>query len=245
MSISDTLSEVQSNLQEMMRKYKFKKANNQRKEATELQYDLGKCRGRLESASNDLRNTIRVQSKNIRVGIEEHRDTMLQEQILWDAAVSYLLIQDAVYAMKTIGSYDTVSHAYEMLTAAVRQIEGKKTIDKPSIFKKTKRNEYGYINSAEAIKSKETLLDTFFAELKQTGDIDACIENAAFPSDIDAERRFAASGSASAAVKGQASSDLDKYAAILGGAGGEQQKQNFEINENDLNVMSDIHPPKV
>ena len=180
MAIQDTIKDVQSSLQEILRKHKFKKANLARAEQAELQYSLGKCRGKLEVSSSDFKRTIRVQAKNIREGIAAHQDTVLQEQILWDAAIGYMLVQDAVYALKSINSYDSVSHAYEYLDAAVKQMAGKKaSVPKALGFRDSKdRNRFGYVTSDAAVKEKEDLLDGIFEELKQTGDIDACITKA-------------------------------------------------------------------
>lgn len=177
MSISDSLESAKSALSDFKRNMAFKKANKDRQAAVQLQSDLAKCRGKLEICEKEFSRTIRTQSANIRAGQREGMDTLLQEQILWDAAVGYMLVRDAVYAIKTITNYDSVEHAYEMLEQATAQMANKPgtTLKNKLIGSKKERDEYGYITSSNAQKEKERMLEMFFDKLKITGDIEACI----------------------------------------------------------------------
>lgn len=182
MTISDSLAEAKNALAEVKKKHQFKKANQERQKAVQLQSDMAKCRGKLEICKNDFDRTIRTQCNNIRKGQRDGMDTLLQEQILWNAALGYLLVRDAIYALQTINSYDSVQHAYEMLEQATLQLT--KPGKKGSVFgadTKKERNEYGYITSRRTRKEKERMLELMFDKLKLTGDIEQCIEELNHP----------------------------------------------------------------
>ena len=182
MTILDSLAEAKDALAEAKKKHQFKKANQERQKMAQLQSDLARCRGKLEICKNDFDRTIRAQCKNIRKGQQDGMDTLLQEQILWNAALGYLLVRDAIYAVQTVNSYDSVQHAYEMLEQATLQLT--KPGKKGSVFgtdTKKERNEYGYITSRRSRKEKERMLELMFDKLKLTGDIEQCIEELNHP----------------------------------------------------------------
>lgn len=238
MAITDSLGEVKDYLGQVKRKYRFRQANLTREKAVELQTTLAQCRGKLEICKKDLNRSINTQSRNICEGMKQGADTIIQEQIMWDAAIGYMLVRDAIYALETINSYDSVSHAYEMLDAAMKQIAGKKSgfPGNMKIGSTKERNAYGYITSATARKEKEELLDSFFENLKREGDIEKHLAEARTPAAMQAERRYAYTQDTDTA------SGMDARRARLEGVedGGNQQ-DNFESGMNNL---MDIHPPK-
>ncbi|MBR3474767.1 MAG: hypothetical protein IKH34_06845 [Oscillospiraceae bacterium] len=179
MSLTDSLEAAKDSLNEFKRKRRFRKANKQREEAAQLQSDLLKCRGKLESCRADFARTVRTQAANIRKGQSEGMDTLLQEQILWDAAVGYLLVRDAIYSIQTLNNYDSVDHAYSMLEQATKQMMNKRNhMDSLKLGGKKKRDEYGYITSDSSRKEKEQMLELIFEKVKQTGDIETCVNEA-------------------------------------------------------------------
>lgn len=180
MAVMDSLEKAQTMVKDLKKKIRYSKENRNREAAANLQFELMKCRGQLEVCRKDYQRTIRNQSESIQKGIVEHHDTLVQEQILWDSAIGYMLVQDAIFALSSVNSYDSVSHAYEMLDSAMKQISGRKT-DLSKFFHlggNKKRNEYGFITSKTAIQEKEELLNSFFEELKLSGDIEECFRNA-------------------------------------------------------------------
>ena len=247
MSITDTLDDVKASVKELMRKHRFKKANMERKEAAELQNALGKCRGQLELCRKDFARSIRTQSKNIAEGQRTGMETIIHEQMMWDAAIGYMLVNDAIFALKSISTYDSIAHAYEMLEAATKQMSGKKSgLGSVVHIGSTKgRNSYGYITSTAAVKEKEDLLNSFFEQLKVTGDIEACLAATRNPAAYQAELRGAytdSSGLTAPTASGVYGSDLDAYMRKLGGA--EQSDAEAEDYEEAMGDMLDIHPPK-
>jgi len=242
MAISDKISEVKNSLKDIKRKYRFKKARMLREDAAALQATMAKCRGQLEICRNDFNRAINSQSRNIAEGTRTGKDTAIQEQILWDAAIGYLLVQDAIFALDTISSYDSVSHAYDMLDAAMKQVAGKKR-EFPAGMKiggTKERNAYGYITSSAALKAKAELLDSFFEDLKQNGNIEACLANARVPGDRQAELRRAYSGENGGST--EQVPDLDAYMNRLNSVPDKQAAE--EEFDKDLDAMQSIHPPK-
>lgn len=247
MAIIDVLDDAKARLHEIKRKYKFKQARKAREQAVDLQVALAECRGKLETCRKDLNRTIKTQSRNIGEGVKEGADTIIQEQILWDAAIGYMLVRDAIFALKTINSHDSVSHAYDMLDAAVKQMSVKKSGGfKPLMVHSEKdRNAYGYINSGKAVKEKEEMLDTFFEQLKVTGDIDECLAGARNPAARQADlRRAYTQGSMSSELNTDGAvpdSEMDELMGRLSAVPGEAGIQ--DDFSNDLADMMDIHPP--
>lgn len=230
-----------------MRKRRFKKANMDRQEAAELQSSLAKCRGKLELCRKDFARSIRTQSKNIAEGQRAGMETIIHEQMMWDAAIGYMLVNDAIFALKSISTYDSIAHAYEMLEAATKQMSGKKSGlgSVVHIGSKKERNSYGYITSTAAAKEKEELLNSFFERLKVTGDIEACLETAKDPAAHQAELRGAYtdnSARAESTAPGMYGSDLDAYMRRLDGdaKSGAAEEDYTEAMDD----MLDIHPPK-
>ena len=174
------LERARNALDEMKKKIRYNKANTEREKAAALQYDLMVCRSQLEGIRKDLERTIRVQSRNIREGRMENMDTSVQVGILEEAALSYILVKDAIYSLKTVNSYDSVSYAYELLDAAVAQMTGKRKGKKDpfAFFSQAKRRpEYAQLTSAETLQRKMDQRDGLMTDLINTGDIETCLSN--------------------------------------------------------------------
>ena len=238
MSMSDMIQDVKDTLNELKRKYRFKKARMLQEDKVELQVTLAKCRGKLEICKKDFNRAINTQSRNINDGKKIGADTIIQEQIMWDAAIGYMLVRDAIFALETISSYDAVSHAYEMLDAAMKQIAGKKSgfPGGMKIGSTKERNAYGYITSSAALKAKEEQLDQFFEELKVKGNIEERLANAHLPGATNAELRHAYTNET------EAQSELDSFMERLSNV---EDGQIAEVDfEHGMDAMLDIHPPK-
>lgn len=244
MPISDTLDDVKASVKEIMRKHRFKKANMERREAAELQSSLAKCRGKLEVCRKDFARSIKTQSKNIAEGQRTGMETIIHEQMMWDSAIGYMLVNDAIFALKSISTYDSIAHAYDMLEAAAKQMSGKKSgLGRVTHIGSTKkRDSYGYITSEAAVREKEELLGSFFEQLKVTGDIEACLEAARDPAAHQAELRGAyTGGSGLTEPAASGASDLDAYMRRLDGQAKPAAAADYTGAMSD---MLDIHPPK-
>lgn len=245
-----SLSNAKQILEDLKRKYRYKKANDALKQESEVQYQLGVCRGKLELSMDELDDAIRTQSANIRAGQQTQASAVydtganeldtIQQQMLWDAAIAYMLTKDALVAIKTIGSRDSIASAYEMLDAAVSQMTGKKQhkfLKLPQVRAALGRSSYSYITSEQALAEKEEQLDQIFETLVQTGDIEACLVQAEHPGAVQAKRgvmaqsgRTPRSGGAGESYKERLSHVSDTYDDDV-----------YEITED----MKDVHAPSV
>ena len=229
MSISEKLGDAKRALAELKKNHRYKKANAAMAQNIELQMALGKCRGRLEVCLRDFNRIIQTQSKNIAEGRRGGFDTIIQEQQLWDAAIGYMLVKDAIFALKTIGNHDAIANAYEMLDAAVNQMSGKgsKLRHMPQIGILRDRGIYKKLTSQEAIQEKEQLLDAFFETLKETGNIEGCLSGMEHPGATEATRR-------AGAVSTSATDLHDRLNSIPGDA------EEPEISAERIKEMSDF-----
>lgn len=225
MSITDTLERAKESLAELKQNRKFKKANMKRQEQTELQTALANCSGKLEICKKDFNRTIKNQTRNIREGKSIGMDVQIQEGMLWDAAIGYMLVRDAIFSLRSINSHESVAHAYEMLDEAVRVMSGKRSSALRRITKEQDRNRFGYVTSQAALREKEDLLDTFFAELELTGDIETCLANALDPKAIGAARRNSLSNDP----------EMERARASL-----ERLKQQNSAAEEDENILDSM-----
>ena len=152
-------------------------ADKQRKGHIDLLDDMSKCRGKLGVSRTKFLLCIQEQSKAIREGMKEGFDTHVQEKTLKEAAIGYLLVRDAIFALESVNSYDSVEHANELLAEAIGVMTGKqRPRDRLFFGGQRKRDAYGFINSSAALREKDDMVESFFMELKMTGDIDQCIE---------------------------------------------------------------------
>ena len=234
-----SLSNAQKMLADLKKKYRYAKNNQARAQAADLQYDLMKCRGELELSKKELDRAIRTQSQNIVAGKKTGANTLIQEQMLWDAAIAYMLVKDAIYAMTTISTHDSISYAYEMLDKAANQMTGKKKnkfFKLPQVRAARSRDGYSYITSEEALTQKEQLLEQFFETLKETGNIEDCLETVKHPGEIAAER--AEAYTQGGAVPQPNGGTADEYDARLAKLQTEKPKADF----SNLNIGMNIHP---
>lgn len=175
------LEKAREMLAKIKKDRRYQKANNSRQAAAQLQYDLTVCRSQLEGSRTDLDRVIRVQSRNIQAGEAQGADTSIQRRLLQEAALGYLLIKDAIYALTTISSYDSISYAYEVLDAAVEQLSNKpkkmrKLSDLPAFCANRRRNGYEALSSPERQTEKELLCERMMPELIRLGDIETVLQ---------------------------------------------------------------------
>lgn len=245
-----SLSNAKQILEDLKKKYRYKKTNDALKQESEVQYQLGVCRGKLELSLNELDNVIRTQSANVRAEQQTQAATVyntgtkkldtIQQQMLWDAAIAYMLTKDALIAIKTIGSRDSIASAYEMLDAAVSQMTGKKQhkfLKLPQVRVALGYSNYSYITSEQALAEKEEQLDQIFEALMQTGDIEACLAQAKHPGAVQAERDVMAQSGKTPHSGGAGESYKERLNHVPDTYGDDA----YEITED----MKDVHAPSV
>ena len=63
-------------------------------------------------------------AKSVRQGLEEVRNVELQKLELKNAAIGYMIMDDATCALRSVNSYDAINMAYESLDMAERRLKG-------------------------------------------------------------------------------------------------------------------------
>lgn len=174
MAIKDMKAKLEAKLENAAKKRRYDQANQDREDKVKLTAAQAKCRGELEKSKSDFEMTIRQQSKAIREGEALDVDTSIQEQMLFDAAVGYLLVREAIFSLRSINTHQSISQAYGLMDLATRQMSGKKS----GLPLKSIRNRsiFGYATSEEAYQKKCDQVSGFYEELKDTGDIAHCME---------------------------------------------------------------------
>ncbi len=191
MSIRDNINSVKDTINKYKRDRNFRKANIRREKVVELQAAMAKCRGQLEISLKDCNRTIRQQSDYLHQPYIPSTDVAIHEQLMWDAAIAYMLIRDAIYSLSTVSSNESLAFGYDLLEAAIAQMNGKKkrlpTYGLPS---KKHRKSYKDVTSDDVVEEKTKILESIFEELKNCGDIEKCLKavdnnNSVMSSDTD------------------------------------------------------------
>ena len=238
MTVSYLVEESRRALEEYLRRWKFKKANAERARTAELQAAQIKCRGQLEVCKKDFSRLIRQQSATIREGTSLGMDIELNKQVLWDAAIGYMMVKDAIFALNSVNSFDGVNKAYGVMGAVLDNIieREKKALPISGIRIRIKRNAEGGITFEDAVNAKAELLTSFFDTLVETGDIEACMESAKTPAAVSSERR--ASYMDKARPESGAGSAKGRWSIL---DADDDESDNVYADMANLDTMDDIH----
>ncbi len=218
MAIFEYIEAAKKQIADMKRKYKFNKANKEREKAAELLNDTVSCKGKLEVCKEEFNSVIKKQSKAILDGRTKGMDTNVQKNMLWDAAIGYLLVKDAIFAIDSVTSNDGLAHAYDLLDVATCQMKGKKpkgSIIPGVISKMGERDSYGFLSAETTLHDKEKYLESFFEELICSGDIEFCI-NKTKPSALHDGDQYYNATSMSTSGGSDLDSDMEAINAMMG-----------------------------
>lgn len=179
MSLHEVVFNVKNEFENISRKYKNYKFKKEHNASVELLKDIMNCRGKLERCKIDFKNEIRHISERIKQGKSLGQDTIELEGMLWDAALGYLLVEDASFKLKSVMSANSIYYAYELLEYTYDFISNKNS--KVGLNKIGKLK--GLINGAfsaskasnEIVKAKEAVLEQIFIDIQQSGDIEAAL----------------------------------------------------------------------
>ena len=188
--LSDLLADAQEKLDKIRRDRRFKKARLNMDDIVALRSALVTCSGQLAICKNDFELTIRDQARNIREGESIGADTSIQGEILENSAIGYMLVKDAIYELKSVQRSDTVTQAYNTLDVAIDLMTDRtRKLPVPGRIRRLKEREvFGGVTSENAVAQKRLIVSQIFEALKETGDIEACLKNAANPSAVRADR---------------------------------------------------------
>ena len=79
MKIMDKVDKVKDKLNDLIKKYNYKKANKERKREADLSLDMVKCAGDLGACKKEYEWIIRDQSRIILQGMQEGHDVYVQK----------------------------------------------------------------------------------------------------------------------------------------------------------------------
>lgn len=179
MEIMNKIDKVKGKLNDLIKKHKYKKANKERRHEAELTLDVVNCAGDLGACKKEYEWIIRDQSRMILKGRQDGYDVRVQEAQLLDASVGYLLVNEALFVLQSVATYDGIVRAYELLDTATKKITGEKTFPFSGHKRKNpERSEYEFLNSEQMMQEKRAMATDFQEELIATGNIDKCIEEA-------------------------------------------------------------------
>ena len=190
MSLKDAIIQLQDRLELAMKNFRYNSTNRKRDALVNERMEYVDCKAKLNQSLSLFKTTIRKQALHIQEGEFYGRDTKVQEDELWSAALGYMLVQDAQFQLKSVYNIDTISYAHDLLKGVERYMEGGRPNFPKVLGVNRERNKAGFLLPEHVIRDRNELLGTFFDKLKRTGDIEGCLKEARM------QRRQAHSGKA-------------------------------------------------
>lgn len=178
MEINEMIGNVKKTLKKILRNRKYKKELDEHNRNVDMLQSLMKCSGELNQCKSSYLAAIRQQQRNIRSGMEEGFDTQPQKNLLKEAALGYLVVEDAMFSLKSMGSYNQMVRAYALLDAITKDVTGKKgRLSKRRQFEDDNGDDLiSQFNSAEVVSQLEMKLNNYLDELLVTRDIEGCMK---------------------------------------------------------------------
>ena len=98
MELSETIKSTSDYIEGMKKKLRHKYSKKLFQNAVDISVEINECVGKMTFCQNEFRRVIKRQSAAIKQGREEGYTTAVQESMLENAAVGYLLVKEALYA---------------------------------------------------------------------------------------------------------------------------------------------------
>ena len=167
------LDTIKRTAKKIENRYSLHLRNKQVNETLELM----ECAGELAVCENELKKIIRIQSRAVREAREEIFDESMQLKTVKEAAIGFMLIRDARFAVKTMNSRDSFQIAHDMLESAAYTIQGDSDSAKRVLTRQAKKHKgYEHLYSDDAYKKKNDILEEILEGLIETGDIELCLK---------------------------------------------------------------------
>lgn len=177
--IKNKASNVKYRIEKMMKDKQFKKEAKFFDWKCKYSMELNECAGELNLCRQMFSMIAFSAAKDIKQGEDEFRDTSLQEAELKNAFLGYLMMDDALYTLKSINDYDAITSAYESLDRAEKRIKGEKAKKNlGTFFRKPDREGVKATLENEVLDEKrEKIYSEVKDELKATGNIEQTLLN--------------------------------------------------------------------
>ena len=181
MSISDVkdkLTEIQKKINKMMKDRRYKKANKFMEWQNEYSAEILKCAGELRKCREELSLVITDTARAIKHGRAEIRNISLQEKELENAAMGYLVVDDAIYALQSVNNYDAINDAFETINLAAKRLYGERPKKKMgTLFRHPEREDFKtYLESDEINDARELVYKDIKENLIASGNIEECLK---------------------------------------------------------------------
>ena len=184
MEINEMIGNVKKTLKKILRNRKYKKELDEHNRNVDMLQSLMECSGELNQCKSSYFTAIRQQQRNIRNGKEEGFDTTAQRNLLKEAALGYLVVEEAMFSLKSMGSYNQILRAYAMLDSITKDVTGKK-----GRFSKRRQLDIddgedliSQFNSDEKLAELGAKVENHLDELAVTKDIEASMKRIRFSS---------------------------------------------------------------
>ena len=147
---------------------------------TQLRVAVGECMQNLEKCKVSLARNAFQQSKDVRDAMRIGADTEQQKVILRSSAMGYLVADEALLALRTVAGQDDLNRAYDVLDSIIQRIGS--TDSGIGESGKVRKDGFGVrhtaapdVTSQERLTRHKAMVDSFFAELIRTGELETLI----------------------------------------------------------------------
>jgi len=182
MSVEDVKGRIDSikrKIERMMRDRQFRREGKFFEWKCKYSEQLLTCSGELNVCKKIFELVISETAKSVRQGLEEVRNVELQKLELKNAAIGYMIMDDATFALRSVNSYDAINMAYESLDMAERRLKGESPRKNLRIF--GRHPERGSVQSilenADIEEERLKIYSAIESELTESGNIEQALKH--------------------------------------------------------------------
>lgn len=125
MSIFDFIDSAKKSFQDILKTIQFKKSVSEREREVALLSARQKCCGVLSRSQSEYKRIIGEQLYHIQIGRSQNQVTAVQENLLGNAVLGYILMDDAQYAINSYKTVESLHYANALLNYAATMVSGK------------------------------------------------------------------------------------------------------------------------
>lgn len=177
--INETINNIKKKFNSMMKNKHFKKQEKFSEWKSNCSKELNECAGELNTCKELFAITARTSATAVQQGREECRNTSLQEDELRNAVVGYLTMDDAIFTLNSLNTYDALTRAYEDLTIAEERMKGKRAKQDLHTFlrRPERKGVQGVLDSEEQEAENIKIYEAIKEELITSKNIELTVKN--------------------------------------------------------------------
>lgn len=190
-SLDQVIKETEKKVKKMQRTYRHIKEEHKVEKRLELLEKIQGCIGELAECQVILRLNVCQQAAKVCEGRKKGFDTSLEEKILKESSLGYLLADETIYALRAIASYEDLNlacRAMERIVDMISKQENNPNANKKDLLGRVSkmpkdgfgvaRSTYNDVASEKKVLSHNDMIDGFFERLIETGDLVSLIDEA-------------------------------------------------------------------